>query len=324
MARTYYITAPPSVAGAHIRYTPFEVRCLVALFSIGSQPRGFRRWLHLRWWLLFSSERVIRHVRICVYRQHYIAQRRHARATRRRQFATNQQCQLRSAQIETLVRAALHSRAQQPTMRPHVESRSICQRHVRARACLTPMHVGWGCHWLRRTVSGNPNITLHSSVIPAPPAGTAPPSRVLLRHPRRRLGYPRAHVGRPIFIGRFRGNPTVQVFQRFQGARVRHEKMAASRKKRNWQRRYRGAKQQPRLHRADASPKTFEASVGTVPPAPCPDSPALQTAPLRCTNPLRRLRGAFRCVPTAANSETGLRSGAPKKQKQDVARLRPT
>jgi hypothetical protein len=25
-------------------------------------------------------------------------------------------------------------------------------------------------------------------------------------HPRRRLGYPRAHVGRPIFIGRFRGN----------------------------------------------------------------------------------------------------------------------
>ena len=64
-----------------------------------------------------------------------------------------------------------------------------------------------------------------------PPAGTAPPSLVLLRHPRRRLGYPRAHVGRPIFIGRFRGNPTVQVFQRFQGARVRHEKMAASRKK---------------------------------------------------------------------------------------------
>jgi hypothetical protein len=58
-----------------------------------------------------------------------------------------------------------------------------------------------------------------------PPAGTAPPSRVVGRHPRRRLGYPRAHVGRPIFIGRFWSNPTVQVFQRFQGARVRHEKM---------------------------------------------------------------------------------------------------
>ena len=57
-----------------------------------------------------------------------------------------------------------------------------------------------------------------------PPAGTAPPSLVLLRHPRRRLGYPRAHVGRSIFIECFLSNPTVQVFQRFQGARVRHEK----------------------------------------------------------------------------------------------------
>ena len=57
-----------------------------------------------------------------------------------------------------------------------------------------------------------------------PPAGTAPPSLVLLRHPRRRLGYPRAHVGRPIFIECLLSNPTVQVFQRFQGARVRHEK----------------------------------------------------------------------------------------------------
>lgn len=57
---------------------------------------------------------------------------------------------------EMLVRAALRSRAQQPTMRPHVESRFICQRHVRARACLTPMHVGWGCHRLRRKFSGNP------------------------------------------------------------------------------------------------------------------------------------------------------------------------
>ena len=80
MARTYYITAPPSVSGSHIRYTPFEVRCLVALFSIGSQPRGFRRWLRLRWWLLVSSERVIRHVRSCTYRQYRIIQRRQARA----------------------------------------------------------------------------------------------------------------------------------------------------------------------------------------------------------------------------------------------------
>ena len=102
---------------------------------------------------------------------------------------------------------------------------SICQRHGRARACLTPMHVGWGCHRLRRKFSGNPTRLMPPTSSPAPPAGTAPPSLVLLRHPRRRLGYPRAHVGRPIFIGRFWSNPTVQVFQRFQGARVRHEKM---------------------------------------------------------------------------------------------------
>ena len=109
-------------------------------------------------------------------------------------------------------------------MRPYVESRSICQGHVRARACLTPMHVGWGCHRLRRKFSGNPTRLMPPTSSPAPPAGTAPPSRVLLRHPRRRLGYPRAHVGRPIFIECLLSNPTVQVFQRFQGARVRHEK----------------------------------------------------------------------------------------------------
>jgi hypothetical protein len=102
---------------------------------------------------------------------------------------------------------------------------SICQRHGRARACLTPMHVGWGCHRLRRKFSGNPTRHMPPTSSPAPPAGTAPPSRVLLRHPRRRLGYPRAHVGRPIFIECLLSNPTVQVFQRFQGARVRHEKM---------------------------------------------------------------------------------------------------
>ena len=50
-----------------------------------------------------------------------------------------------------------------------------------------------------------------------PPAGTAPPSLVLLRHPRRRLGYPRAHVGRPFFIERFMRNPTVQVVWTFLG-----------------------------------------------------------------------------------------------------------
>ena len=102
---------------------------------------------------------------------------------------------------------------------------SICQRHGRARVCLTPMHVGWGCHRLRRKFSGNPTRLMPPTSSPAPPAGTAPPSLVLLRHPRRRLGYPRAHVGRPIFIGRFWSNPTVQVFQWFKGARVRHEKM---------------------------------------------------------------------------------------------------
>jgi hypothetical protein len=76
MAHTYYITAPPSVSGSRIRYTAFEVRCIVALFALRTQPRGLRRWLRLRWWLLVSSQRVIRHVRVCVWRQ-YRSQHRH-------------------------------------------------------------------------------------------------------------------------------------------------------------------------------------------------------------------------------------------------------
>ena len=79
MARTYYITAPPAVAGSHIRYTAHEVRCIVALFSLRLQSRGLRRWLRLRWWLLVSSERVIRHVRTCTYHQYYASQRRRER-----------------------------------------------------------------------------------------------------------------------------------------------------------------------------------------------------------------------------------------------------
>ena len=82
MARTYYITAPPAVAGSHIRYTAHEVRCIVALFGLRTQPAGFRRWLRLRWLLLVSSERVIRHIRTCTYRQYRITKRRQQRAPR--------------------------------------------------------------------------------------------------------------------------------------------------------------------------------------------------------------------------------------------------
>jgi hypothetical protein len=79
MARTYYITAPPAVAGSHIRYTAHEVRCIVALFGLRAQPAGLRRWLRLRWLLLISSERVIRHVRTCTYRQYFASLRRQKR-----------------------------------------------------------------------------------------------------------------------------------------------------------------------------------------------------------------------------------------------------
>ena len=71
MARTYYITDPPPVTGSHIRYTPHEVRCILALFELDGQPRTFRRWLRLRWLLLISSERVVRHVRVCILREYY-------------------------------------------------------------------------------------------------------------------------------------------------------------------------------------------------------------------------------------------------------------
>jgi hypothetical protein len=78
MARiTYFIHSPPAVAGAHTRYTAHELRCLAALFGIAWQPRSFRRWFRLRWWLLLSSARVIRHVRICTRRRYHTDQRSH-------------------------------------------------------------------------------------------------------------------------------------------------------------------------------------------------------------------------------------------------------
>ena len=82
MAHTYYITAPPSVSGSRIQYTAFEVRCLSAWFRLASQPRGFRRWLSVQWWLLVSSERVIRHVRVCTWRRYRIQRERQERAAR--------------------------------------------------------------------------------------------------------------------------------------------------------------------------------------------------------------------------------------------------
>jgi hypothetical protein len=82
MARTYYIAAPPPSSSTHIRYTPHELRCLAALFTLASQPRSFRRWLLTRWWVLLSSERVIWHIRTCTAREYRILQRRQARAVR--------------------------------------------------------------------------------------------------------------------------------------------------------------------------------------------------------------------------------------------------
>jgi hypothetical protein len=36
----------------------------------------------MRWWLLVSSQRVIRHLRVCAYRQYFRQQRRQQRAAR--------------------------------------------------------------------------------------------------------------------------------------------------------------------------------------------------------------------------------------------------
>ena len=194
-------------------------------------------------------------------------------------------------------------------MRHYVGSRSICQRHVRVRACLSPMHVGWGCHRLRRKFSGNPTRLMPPTSSPAPPAGTAPPSLVLLRHPRRRLGYPRAHVGRPIFIECLLSNPTVQVFQRFQGARVRHEK-------KRWPLRGRKEIGNAAIAAQNSSPGFTEP---TLPRKrswqvsalfrPRPGRTRQLCRPLHSAALIRfgerrcgsHLRGAFRCVPTAAN-----------------------
>ena len=56
------------------------------------------------------------------------------------------------------------------------------------------------------------------------------------------------------------------------------------------------------------------------------DSPALPTAPFRYTNPPRRLRGAFRCIPTVANcqdSQEQLVRFPKTKTARLAARLRP-
>ena len=190
---------------------------------------------------------------------------------------------------------------------------SICQRHGRARVCLTPMHVGWGCHRLRRKFSGNPMRLMPPTSSPAPPAGTAPPSRVLLRHPRRRLGYPRAHVGRPIFIGRFRGNPTVQVFQRFQGARVRHEK-------KRWPLRGRNEVGNAAIAAQNSSPGFTEPTLprrrsGQVPALfrPRPGRTRQLCRPLHSTAAIRKQRrSALASFQRPQTDETGLRSGAPR------------
>jgi hypothetical protein len=70
-------------------------------------------------------------------------------------------------------------------------------------------------------------------------------------------------------------------------------------------------------------PETFVASIGTVPPAPWPDSPALQTAPLHCRDP-QTTAERYRFVPTAANSRDRPQIGRTQRNQQDVARLRPT
>jgi len=174
------------------------------------------------------------------------------------------------------------------------------------------MHVGWGCHRLRRKFSGNPTRLMPPTSSPAPPAGTAPPSRVLLRHPRRRLGYPRAHVGRPIFIECFLSNPTVQVFQRFQGARVRHEK-------KRWPLRGRKEIGNAAIAAQNSSPGFTEP---TLPRKrswqvsalfrPRPGRTRQLCRPLHSAAAIRKQRrSAFASFRRPQTDETGLRSGAP-------------
>ena len=114
------------------------------------------------------------------------------------------------------------------------------------------------------------------------------------------------------------------------------ENMAASRKKRNWQRRCRGAKRQPgfteptlalsrgQAHAPNHSSRAKLSALFRL--RTMTDSPALPTAPFHYTNPLRRLRGAFRCIPTVANyrdSQEQLVRFPTTKTARLAARLRP-
>ncbi len=82
MAHTYYITAAGAAGRSQVQYSAFEQRCLQAWFALEGQPRGFRRWLAVRWLLMLSSERVVRHVRICAFREQLRRRRRQQRAAR--------------------------------------------------------------------------------------------------------------------------------------------------------------------------------------------------------------------------------------------------
>jgi hypothetical protein len=82
MTRSYTITESAQFGVSHIRYTEREVRCLSALFWLCGRRHSFREWLRFRWLLLVSSERVIRHLEVCAFRQQRMAQRRQERIAR--------------------------------------------------------------------------------------------------------------------------------------------------------------------------------------------------------------------------------------------------
>jgi hypothetical protein len=172
------------------------------------------------------------------------------------------------------------------------------------------MHVGWGCHRLRRKFSVIQRASCHQRhPRPHPPA------------PRRLHGFYYVIPGGAwATLARTLDDPSSSdVFGAIQPSRFSNGFRARGSGMKRWP--LRGRKEiatplsrrktaaqasQSRRLRSSAARRTRRTaphapSIGTVPPAPCPDSPALQTVPLRSTNPLRRLRGAFRCVPTAAN-----------------------
>ena len=136
---------------------------------------------------------------------------------------SEQEYQLASLE-ETLVRATLHCGVSNLRCAQTSEAFSICQCHVRARACLTPMPRGWGLFIGFVEGFGNSTRILPSTSSPAPTHRHRTAFTGLRKSSPAVLGLPSRARITSLDLERFGCNPTVTGWRMVLArARVRHE-----------------------------------------------------------------------------------------------------